>query len=99
MRTALVLVALAACGPRPAPSALTANDAVMYLKSNVAEAQVYVDGRFVGPIRVLRGGIAVDPGKHRIELRHDDYFSRYVELDLRRAEHRKLDLPMAPMLP
>jgi hypothetical protein len=32
-------------------------------------------------------------------LRHDDYFSRYAELDLQRAEKKKLDLDLAPVLP
>jgi hypothetical protein len=101
MRLALVVLAcvLAACGPKVGPNGVSPNDAIVYLKSNVNDAQVYVDGRFVGPIAVLRGGIAVDPGKHRVELRHDDYFSRYVELDLQRAEKKKLELELAPVLP
>jgi hypothetical protein len=95
----LLLVALAACGPKPSPNHVTPNDAIVYLKSNVSDAQVYVDGRFIGPISVLRGGIALDPGKHRVELRRDDYFSRYAELDLARAERKKLQLELAPVLP
>lgn len=95
---ALALV-LAACGPKPAPNSVTPNDAIIYLKSNVTDAQVYVDGRFVGPVGVLRGGIALDPGKHRVELRKDDYFSRYAELDLHRAERKQLQLELAPVLP
>jgi hypothetical protein len=95
----LLILALAACGPKPSPTAVSKNDAIVYLKSNVTDAQVYVDGRFVGPLGVVHGGIAVDPGKHRVELRHDDYFSRYVELDLHRSERKKLQLEMAPVLP
>jgi hypothetical protein len=95
----LLLLALVACGPKPAPNHVTPNDAIVYLKSNVTDAQVYVDGRFIGPISILRGGIALDPGKHRVELRRDDYFSRYAELDLKRAERRKLQLELAPVLP
>lgn len=101
-RLAAVLVACAAaaaCGPKPAPNAVTPDDAVVVVRSNVPDAQVYVDGRFVGPLGLVRAGIAVDPGHHRLELRRDEYFSRYVELDLRRAEHRKLELEMAPILP
>ena len=98
MRLVLVLV-LGSCGPKPAPNGVAPSDAIVYVKSNVGDAQVFVDGRFVGPLAVVRGGIAVDPGKHRLELRHDDYFSRYVELDLRRAERKKLQLEMAPVLP
>ena len=89
----------AACGPKPAPNGPSPNDAVVLITSNVSDAQVYVDGRLVGPLAVVRRGIAFDPGRHRIELRHDDYFSRYVELDLRRAEKKQVALEMAPVLP
>lgn len=93
------LLLLAACGGAQTPKRLSANDAIMYLTSNLADAQVYVDGKFVGPVNLVKAGIAVDPGKHRVELRHDDYFSRYAELDLQRAEKKKLDLDLAPVLP
>ena len=99
MRKPLVLALLCACGGAQAPHRVSANDAIMYLTSNLADAQVYVDGKFVGPINLVKAGIAVDPGKHRVEFRHDDYFSRYAELDLQRAEKKKLDLDLAPVLP
>jgi hypothetical protein len=89
----------AACGAASPKHGDNANHAIMYLSSNLADAQVYVDGRFVGPINLVKAGIAVDPGKHRIELRHDDYFSRYAELDLQRAEKKKVALDLAPVLP
>lgn len=95
----LCVVLAFACGPKPAPNRVTPDDAIVYFKSNVGDAQVFVDGRFVGPVNVLHGGVAVDPGRHRVELRRDDYFSRYVELDLRRAERKQLQLEMAPVLP
>jgi hypothetical protein len=90
---------LAACAETQAPHRASGNDAIVYLTSNVADAQVYVDGRLIGPITYVKAGIAVDPGKHRVELRHDDYFSRYAELDLHRAEKKQLDLDLAPVLP
>jgi len=95
----VLVIALAACGAKAHTGGVAKSDAIVYLKSNVSDAQVYVDGRFVGPIGNVRGGIAVDPGRHRLELRHDDYFSRYVELDLARAERKRLQLEMAPVLP
>jgi hypothetical protein len=100
-RLALALVVgLSACGGRQQPSSgVQASDAIVFVASNVGDASVYVDGRFVGPVKILRGGVAVEPGKHRLEVRHDDYFSRYVELDLKRAEKRKLDVTLAPVLP
>jgi hypothetical protein len=98
---ALAIAALAcACHARPLTTdRASADDAIVVIKSNVGDAQLYVDGHLVGPLSVMRGGVAVDPGKHRVELRHDDYFSRYIELDLRRAERRKLDVEMMPVLP
>jgi hypothetical protein len=93
------LLVLAACGSAQQTGRRSPNDAVMYVTSNLADAQVYVDGRFVGAVSLVKAGIAVDPGKHRIELRHDDYFSRYAELDLQRSEKKKLDLDLAPVLP
>ena len=102
MRAVVVLAAMAliACGPPKRPSnAVAETDAIFYLRSNVGDANVYVDGRFVGPVRVLRGGIAVEPGKHRLELRHDDYFSRYIDLDLKTSERKKLLITLAPVLP
>ena len=94
----LVVAMLASCASAPPPR-MSPNDAVMYLTSNVNDAAVYVDGRYVGSITLVKAGIAVDPGKHRVELRHDDYFSRYADLDLKRSEKKKLDLDLAPVLP
>jgi hypothetical protein len=96
----LMVTALAACGGRQhGAGEVTADDAVFVVKSNVPEAAIFVDGRFIGPVGVLKGGVAVVPGHHRVELRHDDYFSRYVELDMKRAERKKLELDLAPVLP
>jgi hypothetical protein len=94
----LIALGLAGCAGAPTPR-MSPNDAVVYLTSNVDDAAVYVDGRYVGSIKLVKAGIAVDPGKHRVELRLDDYFSRYAELDLKRAEKKKLDLDLAPVLP
>ena len=95
----LAALALAACGPKRPPEGPSPSDALVIVTSNVRDAQVYIDGRLVGPAGLLRHGIAMDPGKHLLELRHDDYFSRYVVLDLARAEHETLQLDMAPVLP
>ncbi len=93
-------VALVGCGGHPkSTSGVGAEDAIFYIRSNVGDANVFVDGRFIGPVTVLRGGIAVEPGKHRLELRHDEYFSRYVDLDLARADRKKLLITLAPVLP
>jgi hypothetical protein len=99
---ALAAAALLACAcgaSRPAPGGVEADDAIVQVRSNVRDAQVYVDGRFVAPLHAIRAGIAVEPGFHRLELRHDDYFSSYLELELGRAERRRVQLDLAPVLP
>ena len=99
MRAVLLAIAVAACGPKVGPNGVTSDDAIVIVKSNVRDAQVYLDGRFVASLEALGGGVAVAPGMHRMELRHDDFFSGYLEMDLKRAERRKVTLALAPVLP
>lgn len=97
---AIVLALLAsACGGTQKTNGVDRDDAIVKLASNVPDAQLYVDGRFIGPLGALRGGVAVEPGTHRFELRHDEYFSSYLELTLVRAERKQVALEMAPVLP
>ena len=89
-----------ACGGSHRPTGgVERDDAIIQLRSNVRDAQVYVDGRFVAPLDGVARGIAMRPGFHRIELRRDDYFSSYLELELTRAERRKVRMELAPVLP
>ena len=100
IRIATLAFALAACGGRQTPSSqVDSDDAIVLVKSNVSEANVFVDGRYYGSVKMLRGGLAFEAGRHRLELRHDEYFSAYVELDLKRAEKKQLQLDLAPILP
>ena len=96
---AALLVMLVACGPKTVQTGVTREDAILSIRSNVKDAQVYVDGRFVTPLDAAGGGIAVAPGTHRFELRHEDYFSSYLELTLAKAERRKVSMELAPILP
>lgn len=98
---AVLACALAgACGGRHRPTGgVERDDAIIQLRSNVRDAQVYIDGRFVAPLDGVARGIAMRPGFHRIELRRDDYFSSYLELELTRAERRKVRMELAPVLP
>lgn len=94
-----LIAVVAACHPSPTTTGAATNVAIIYVASNVGAAQVYLDDRLVGPVSAFAKGIAVDPGAHRVELRHDDYFSRYAELALRRSQVARLELDMAPILP
>jgi hypothetical protein len=97
----LVLVlALAACGGTASQvGGVKREDAIVQLKSNVRDAQLYVDGRFIAPLYAIGGGVAVVPGTHRFELRHEAHFSSYLELKLARSERRQVTLDLAPILP
>jgi hypothetical protein len=90
---------LTACAPGIAANRVTSSEAIIYITSNVRDAQVYVDGRFIAPLDALAGGVAVAPGTHRLELRHDDYFSTYLEVQLARSMRKKLAIDLAAMLP
>lgn len=94
----LLLLAAAAChsaAPVAGPSAY----GMVYLTSNVGEAWVYIDGKVVGSVSSVVRGIEVDPGQHRVELRHNNFFSRYAELALRSSQTARLKLDMVPVLP
>ena len=97
--TWLTAILLVACGGRQQTSGVDRDDAIVYVAATPRDANVFVDGRFVGPASVLKGGIAVEPGKHRLEFRHEDYFSSYLEMDLKRAERTKAKVTLAPILP
>ena len=100
-RGAVLALALAACGRPPVddPDRVDRNDAIVVLEDAVADASLWVDGVFVGPVGELRRGFAVEPGKHRLELHHDGYFSHYQELDLAPAQRLRLTIDLAPQLP
>lgn len=97
---AVAVVVAAACGgTKRDPARPDADDAVVRVRTTVPDASLWVDGRFIGPIGGLRGGFALEPGKHRVELRHDEYWSHYEELDLAPRQQVQLDIEMAPVLP
>jgi hypothetical protein len=97
----LFAAAFAACGQAHVngPGAVSPEDAIIKITSTVPEASLWVDGRYIGTVGAMHGGIAIAAGSHRLELRHDDYFSRYTELTVRAREHRALSLDLAPRLP
>ena len=92
--------AAAALGCHAQPtSGVLATDAIVSISSNVRDAEVFVDGKNVGPLIAVRGGVAVVPGVHRFELRRQDYFSAYLELTLAQSERKKVAMDMSPILP
>jgi hypothetical protein len=93
-------LAASACGPRPDPvTGVTPDDAVLYVRTNLADADLVLDGHFVGRVGLLRGGVAVSAGVHHLELRDDCCWSSYLEVTLARAERRKVTMELLPILP
>lgn len=95
MRVWLLVLAFAACAGRSAPPAPAS--ALVEFDSNVADAEVWVDDVFHP--EALRRGIRLRAGAHRIELRHDEFHTRYFEVTLVAGESRRLDASMAEVLP
>ena len=104
LAVALVL-ASAAAGPACGGSGhattprVSASDAIVRFHVAVADAGLWVDDRFIGAVGSLRGGVAVAPGPHRFELRHEAYFVEYRELTLAAGQRLTVEVELAPLLP
>lgn len=93
-----VAIGASACGGAQR-SEDASRDAIVRITCNVPDASLFVDGRFLAPVSLVRGGVALSPGAHRIELRHDAYLGRFLELTLAPAERRTIDAQLFPILP
>lgn len=87
------LLALAACAGAPSRAPGSA-DAVLRLSCNVPEAALFVDGRYLAPVGLLRGGVALAPGRHRFELRHQGHLPKLWELELAGAERKAVTIEL-----
>lgn len=96
---ALLAAALIATGCGGARTAADQGRAVLVITSPVRDAVVWVDGRYVAQVRDLAGGLALPPGRHQIELRHERYHATYQEIELGRGQRLRVDLAMAEALP
>jgi hypothetical protein len=100
-RVALVawLAIAAACGGARR-GGIDPDDAVVAFDCPVRDASVWVNGRYIQPIRDLAGGIALAPGKpHFVQVKHDRYHTFYAELTLTKRERRTIVVRMAEVLP
>ena len=99
MRAALLAVAFLVAGCPRGGTPAEDTDAIVVIRTEAAEAVLWLDGRYIGPIASLKGGVAVAPGAHRIEIRDDAHFSRYLELQLAPRERKVIEVELAPILP
>lgn len=97
MRRVAVALLACACGAAlvaaPAPAR-----AVLVVRAPVADAMLWVDEKPIGEVGTLPGGVALAPGEHRVELRHDRYHTRYLLVTLAPGEKKAVDVTMAEEL-
>ena len=94
---ALLLAIACACGGSRGGDG-AGNRAVLVIDSPVADAVLWVDGRYVAQLRDIRGGVRLPPGVHQIEIRHDSYHAYYSELTLRATQRLRLTVELAEKL-
>jgi hypothetical protein len=71
------------------------DSALVLLRTDVHDAAIWIDDRFVGLIADARAGMSVSPGTHRVEIRHDRYHTRYLELTVRARERVEIPIELA----
>lgn len=95
-----IFVGVAVCGcaghNRPLPAT---RDGVVRLIGTPAETTIWVDGRFVAPLRNAGGGVALAPGHHQVELRADAYLPQYFEFDTKSGSSQDVRFALHPELP
>lgn len=96
----IVCLALASCsgGAQSTRGKVPRNDAIIKIECPVADAELWVNDRFVAHIGKLRRGIALSPGQHRLELRHDRYHTHYQVIVVTARERKTLTVEMAEIL-
>lgn len=93
-------VALAsACGGPSSAATARADAAVLAFDCPVADAEVWIDGRYQAPCGQLGGGVRLAPGAHRIEVRHDRYHAFYDTVEVAAKERRRVTVELAEVLP
>lgn len=93
----LALVLVVACSQNSVRR--QSRDGVVLIKCRVADAEVWVDGRFVREMSEVRRGLALAPGVHRIEVRHADYHALYFRVDVGPSSRSVLEADLAARLP
>lgn len=86
-------------GPGASSRTATKTNAVVVIHSDVADAELWVDDRFIAHLGSLPAGIRLSPGSHRIEIRHDDYHTHFQEITVEPRQQLNLTLDLAPVLP
>lgn len=86
------------CGATVGASQRSRDGVVRFIGEPV-EATIWVDGRFIAPLRYARGGVALSPGRHQIELRADAFLSEFLEIDTAAGSKVDVTFSLLPELP
>lgn len=86
------------CGGAQAPAKRN-NRAIITLQCKVADAEVWVNGRYFREVAELSKSFRLREGTHRIEVRHQDYHSMYYELTVSAGTRETLEVELAKKLP
>ena len=89
---------LVACGGSPAPRKPQPT-ALVTLQCEVADAEVWIDGRYFREVAELSRAFRLRAGAHHIEVRHQNYHSMYYELAVTAGTQRVLRVELAERLP
>lgn len=74
------LLAVTACAGRSrAPDTISS---LLFVDCDVTDAEVFIGDQLAGRVGELRGGVRLRGGAHRVEVRHERYHTRYLDLAL-----------------
>jgi hypothetical protein len=71
----------------------------LVVAAEIADATVYIDGRLVGRVSRVRGGMRMRAGEHRLEVRHEGHHTRYLEVDVPAGQVTTVKVDLAELLP
>jgi hypothetical protein len=89
-----VLFSLGACAHPLRAADPPLPSAVLVIRCNVRDAVVWVDDRLAGEVEEVEGGIRLLVGAHRVELRHDQYYTCYRDVVLQAGREATVELEM-----
>ena len=101
MRTIVSTLAIAACVAGCAGTQVSGAKQRGFIVMDVkpSDAQIYVDGRFMGSVDGWAGQtVVVDPGSYMLELRAPGYITQRFDVAVARDEEVTLKLQMEPVL-
>jgi hypothetical protein len=92
---ALALLLCACAGAGVVDDGEPSQAARLVLDCDVGDASVWIDGRYIGEVGHLEGGIPLSPGTRRVEVRHDHFHTYYERITLEPHERKRVEVHLA----